>query len=239
MRRERRRSAVRIALKRARATALPQSPGLWSSLATRPACRRLVLGWRLGRRRVPLSGRHMRRRQRCQRNAERLQLREAVRGADLAGRDRANRAAVDEGRLIAQGETLRRVALQADIQAGQRQCHAAAAAELAAFHPGRQPLAADVQPDTPRLPDADRRSGQGRTPQSIAGCRACPANARTGRRHRRPAVRGRARRAFRPAPPPHAGRLRLAADGRRGRRGASLVRRSTCSRGAWSVLWRD
>ena len=181
----------------------------------------------------------MRRRQRCQRNAERLQLREAVGGADLACRDRANRAAVDEGRLIAQGETLRRVALQADIQAGQRQCHAAAAAELAAFHPGREPLAAGYSLILHVFRTQIVVRGKAETLNPLpAAARAQPMpepaadiadplymGEHVGRSAGPATARGTA--------------ASCGGTGAAAGAGASLVRRSTCSRGAWSVLWRD
>ena len=57
--------------------------------------------------------------------------------------DRPDRAAVDEAGRVAALVRLRRVALEPHLEPQQRQRHAAAAAELAALDPGRQPAATE------------------------------------------------------------------------------------------------
>ena len=119
------------------------------------------------------------------RDEERFERGQARRLAGLAVADRADLAPSTNVAATTRLMRLRRRALQPDPQAEDRQRHAAAAAELTALDPGREPAAAqhglifDVRRRHPT------RRLQRRSLRSSACCRARPSTRRAGRQHRR------------------------------------------------------
>ena len=166
-----------------------------------------------------------------------FQRREALGLAGLAGADRADRAAVDEGRRVAAVLLASpRAPFSRSLRPSKRQRHAAAAAELAALDPGRQPAATEHAPGI-RCPRRRCRSrGVTAKPSIQRSLPRSPIQSPSCRRHRRCAAHARRYPASRWSPPRSGGGAAPERPvARRGGRRRRRLSRSTCRRGAVSA----